>query len=181
MSTISVKIDDAKVKKKLGDLKDKSPRVAAKALNKTAKDARKKLADKARDAYTVKTGKFNASMRIKSATAGNLDAIIRSTGSPLTLTSFSHRGGGKGAAASAQVVKGSGFKALNKGGIKAWKGMNGLIWQRQGAARLPIKALKSNSIPVMIGSEKHVYGIIKPDIQSDLNKNIEAEIKKLTG
>ena len=178
MSTISVKIDDEKVKKKLGELKDKSPKVAAKALNRTAKDARKKLADKAREAYTVKTGKFNSSMKIKSATAGNLEAIIRSAGSPLTLTSFSHRAR-KGAAAAAQ--KGGGFKALDKSGIKAWKGMNGLIWQRKGADRLPIKALRSNSIPVMIGSEKHVYGIIKPDIQSTLNKNIEAEIKKLTG
>ena len=180
MSTISVRIDDEKVKKKLGELKDKSPKVAAKALNKTAKDARKKLADKARDAYTVKMGKFNSSMKIKAATAGNLDAIIRSSGAPLTLTSFSHRGR-KGAAAAAQVVKGSGFKALEMSGIKAWKGMNGLIWQRRGPARLPIKVLRSNSIPVMIGSEKHVYGIIKPDIQSDLNRNIEAEIKKLTG
>ena len=180
MSTIKVTIDDEKVKKKLGDLKDKSPKVAAKALNKTAKDARKKLADKARDAYTVKTGKFNSSMRIKSATAGNLDAIIRSNGAPLSLTSFSYRAP-RGAAASAQVVKGGGFKALDKGGIKAWKGMNGLIWQRKTAARLPVKTLKSNSIPKMIGSENRVYGIIKPDIQSTLNKNIEAEIAKLTG
>ena len=179
MSTLSVRIDDAKVKKKLGDLSSKSPQVAAKALNRTAKDARKKLADKAKEAYTVKTGKFNSSMRIKSASAGNLDAIIRSSGAPLTLTSFSHRGR-KGAAAAAQVVKGGGFKSLEMSGIKAWKGMNGLIWQRRGPARLPIKALRSNSIPVMIGSEKHVYGIIKPDIQSELNKNIEAEIAKLT-
>ena len=180
MSTIRVTIDDAKVKKKLGDLKDKSPRVAAKALNKTAKDARTKLAERAREAYTVKVGGFNSSMRIKSATAGNLDAIIRSSGSPLNLTSFSYRAR-KGSAAAAQVVKGSGFKALDKSGIKAWKGMNGLIWQRKGAARLPVKVLRSNSIPVMIGSEKHVYGIVKPNIQSDLNKNIEAEIRKLTG
>lgn len=180
MSTIRVTIDDAKVKKKLGDLKDKSPRVAAKALNKTAKDARKKLAERAREAYTVKTGGFNSSMKIKAATAGNLDAIIRSNGSPLLLTSFSYRAR-KGAAAAAQVVKGGGFKALDKSGIKAWKGMNGLIWQRKGAARLPVKTLKSNSIPVMIGSEKHVYGIVKPNIQSELNKNIEAEIRKLTG
>ena len=180
MSTIRVTIDDEKVKKKLGDLKDKSPRVAAKALNKTAKDARKKLAEKAQEAYTVKKKGFYGEMKIKSATAGNLDAIIRSSGSPISLSDFSVRAR-KGAAAAAQVVKGSGFKPLDKSGIKAWKGMNGLIWQRKGAPRLPVKVLRSNSVPVMIGSEKHVYGIIKPDIQSDLNRNIEAEIKKLTG
>ena len=176
----TVTIDKADVERRLGDLKSKAPLVIARGLNKTAKDARRKLADKAREAYTVKTGKFNSSMKIKNATAGNLVAIIRSAGSPLSLTSFSYRAS-RGTTASAQVVKGSGFKALEKSGIKAWKGMNGLLWQRQTAARLPVKVLKSNSIPVMIGSEKHVYGIVEPHIQSDLERNISAEIAKLIG
>jgi hypothetical protein len=33
----------------------------------------------------------------------------------------------------------------------------------------------------MIGSEKYVYGVIKPHIQSDLQKNITREINRLLG
>ena len=176
----TVTIDKADVERRLGDLKAKAPQVIARGLNQTAKDARKRLADKAREAYTVKTAKFNSSMKIKNATAGNLVAIIRSAGSPLSLTSFSHRASRR-STASAQVVRGGGFKPLDKGGIKAWKGKNGLLWQRRTEARLPVKTLKSNSIPVMIGSEKHVYGIVEPHIQSDLQKNISTAIAKLVG
>ena len=33
----------------------------------------------------------------------------------------------------------------------------------------------------MIGSEKRVYGIVKPNIESDLKKYMEAQIKLLVG
>ena len=66
------------------------------------------------------------------------------------------------------------------GNIKAFK-RNGQIFQRRSAARLPIKVLSSNSIPKMIGSEKRVYGIVKPNIESDLRKYMEAQIKLLVG
>nr|WP_325300178.1 phage tail protein [uncultured Dysosmobacter sp.] len=177
---IRIEVDAAslsRVQRKLGRMKSEAPKVIAKALNQTAKQARKRLADKARQAYTVKTGKFNSNMKIKNATAGNLEAEIRSQGKPLNITNFKYSAPKSGA--KAQVVTGGGLKALIMGNIKAFKGMNGLIWQRRSAARTPIKPLKSNSIPKMLGSEKRVYGIVRPYINKDLKKNIDTQIKAL--
>ena len=53
---ITVEVNKASlsyVEKKLGSLKSKAPKVIAKALNKTAKQARKKLAIKAQDRKSV--------------------------------------------------------------------------------------------------------------------------------
>lgn len=178
---ITVEVNKASlsyVEKKLGSLKSKAPKVIAKALNKTAKQARKKLAIKAQEAYTVKTGKFNKNMRIKNATAGSLEAIIRSQGKPLKLMNYRVSAGEE--MTRAKVLKSSGLKNLIKGNIKAFVSF-GQVAQRQGKSRLPIKVLSSNSIPKMIGSEKRVYGIVKPQIKSDLKKNIDAQIKELVG
>lgn len=166
-----------KVEKRLGVIKDKAPKVMASALNDTAKDARKRLAEKAMQAYTVKSGKFNKAMKIKKATSGHLEAEIRSRGKPLNITNFKYSVPKSGA--KSQIVASGSLKQLVMGNIRAFKGKNGLIWQRRSADRIPIKPLKSNSIPVMIGSEKRVYGVVEPHIKSDLKKNMEAEIRKL--
>ena len=51
--------------------------------------------------------------------------------------------------------------------------------QRTGPSRLPIKTLMSVSIPQMIGSEAHVYGILQPEIAETLQRNVDAEIEKM--
>lgn len=187
------------VEKKLGSLKSKAPNVIAKALNKTAKQARKKLAIKAQETYTVKNAGFNRGMTIKNATAGSLESTIEATGAPLPLKQFKISKSGK--TVRAQVLKAGGLKPLEKSGIKAFvnniakrgqtrkrnskKGKAGssvshtAVAQREGAGRLPIKTFYSNSIPKMIGNEKRVYGIVKPLIKSDLKKNIDEQIRKL--
>lgn len=179
---IEIKVDMPslnRVERKLGEMKSKAPTVTARALNQTARQARKRLADRARQAYTVKSGKFNKNMTIKNATAGKLEAVIRSKGRPLNITDFKYSAPASGA--KSQIVSGGGLKELIKGNIRAFKGKNGLIWQRRTQARMPVKPLKSNSIPKMIGSEERVYGIVKPDINKDLRKNIENQIKWLVG
>lgn len=179
MTTITVTVDKAAVEKKLGNLASKSRTVIARGLNKTAKSARKRLAEKAQETYTAKKVHFNSHMKLKSATAGNLVAELDANGKPLSITGFSHRApkreGGK-----AQILAAGSMKAITMSGIKSFK-RNGLMMQRRGKARLPVKVLKSNSVPVMLGSEKRVYGIIKPHIKSDLQKNIDAEISRLLG
>ena len=172
------------VEKKLGDMKSKTPQVMKDALNKTAKQARTDLRRKAQETYTVKAGKFNKAMTIKNATTGNLTAIIKTTGQPLPIsnfkTSMSKSAGGK-----AQVLAAGGLKSLQKGNIKAFKSTVGAghagMFQRKGQARLPIKQFYSNSIPVMIGNEKRVYGIVEPKIRDHLKKNIEGQISRVLG
>ena len=176
----TVTIDKADVERRLGDLKAKAPQVIAKSLNWTAKSARTRLANKAKEVYTVKSVGFADSMKIKNATPGNLDAILRSQGEPLQMKRFSYRAS-RGDGVSAMIVKGSGYKSLNKGGIKAYKSSRGNIKQRLGAERYPVKSFFSNSIPVMLGSEKRVYGIVEPYIKADQQKNLSQAIAKLVG
>ena len=68
------------------------------------------------------------------------------------------------------------YKRQGSSPIKAFRGPNGLIFQRRGKKRKPIKKLFSNSIPVMIGNEERVYGVEKDNIQSDLNKYVSQQI-----
>ena len=176
----TVTIDKEDVERRLGDLKAKAPQVIAKALNWTAKNARTRLANKAKETYTVKSVGFTDSMKIKRATAGNLEAVLRSQGEPLQIKRFSHRASKKNGV-SAMIVRGSGYKSLNRSGIKAYKSSRGNIRQRLSEERYPTKGFFSNSIPVMLGSEKRVYGVVEPHINSDLQKNMSQAIAKIVG
>ena len=104
----------------------------------------------------------------------------------MKLASFRTSAGSRTSGAKANVVKGNGLKALisSATGNKAFKGqgsLNGQIYQRRGKSRYPLKVFSSNSIPVMIGNEEKVYGIVEPKIKSDLQKNMERQIKRLVG
>jgi hypothetical protein len=170
------------VQAKLGAMKAKAPTVISRALNKTATTARVDLASKAQATYTVKSGGFKKDMTIKKASAGRLEAVIHSGGRPLDIDRF-HITAPKKTGAKANIIKGGGLKQLIKGNIKAFKGtgkLNGKIYQRVGTERKPLKKLKSNSIPKMIGNEQRVYGIVKPSIDRNLQHYVEQQIELLT-
>lgn len=190
-----------KVEKKLGKMKSEAPKVLKNALNQTAKQARKDLATEAQKTYTIKNGGFNRAMKLKPASSGNLEAVITAKGAPLPLKNF--RFSKAGGQVRVQVLKSGGLKPLIKGNIKAFvnniarkgqkrkkdtkKGKAGTdvkhnaIAQRLTEKRLGIKEKYSNSVPVMIGNEKRVYGIVRPDIQKNLQENIEKQVQKVLG
>ena len=90
---ITFQVDQASlqhVQKKLGTMQSKAPIVISRALNKTAVSARQRLANRAQQAYTVKSGGFKKDMQIKKATTGTLVAEIRSQGRPLKITKFKY-------------------------------------------------------------------------------------------
>lgn len=167
------------VQAKLGAMKAKAPTVISRALNKTATTARVDLASKAQATYTVKSGGFKKDMTIKKASAGRLEAVIHSEGRPLDIDRF-HITAPKKTGAKANIIKGGGLKQLIYGNIKAFKGPNGKIYQRVGTERKPLKKLKSNSIPKMIGNEQRVYGVVKPSIDRNLQHYVEQQIELLT-
>ena len=108
-------------------------------------------------------------------------------GKPLTIIRFKNRAGRpkKGGSAAAADITNSGLKQLvSSQGGKAFK-MNGLVMQRVGKERKPLKVLHSNSVPKMVEKvykgERGMAGALKEPIQSDLRKNLEAEIKKIVG
>lgn len=89
-----------------------------------------------------------------------------------------------GAAAAADIVNGGLKQLVSSQGGKAFK-RNGLVMQREGKDRIPVKVFHSNSVPKMVEKvyqgERGMAGALKEPIQSDLRKNLEAEIKKIVG
>lgn len=191
----------AKIEKKLGKMKNEAPKVLKNAINRAAKQARKELASEAQKTYTIKKGGFSKAMKLKPASAGNLEATIKARGAPIPLKDFRiSKAGGK---VRAQVLKSGSLKPLEKGGIKAFvnnvagkkkeqaegtrKGKAGAavkhnaVAQRLTEKRLGIEEKFSNSIPVMLGNEKRVYGVVEPHIQENLKRNIEMQVRKVLG
>ena len=192
MSSV-ITIDDesqiAYIQMRLGALNDQAPKVLARAINDTAKQARKKLVDKAQETYVVKTGRFNKAMTIKTANQNRLAATITTKGAPMELHDFKVSPSGRPSSSNlpdtvkGKVVAANSLKSLQKGNIKAFitafASGHITVAQRTGPSRLPIKTLMSVSIPQMIGSEAHVYGILQPEIAETLQRNDDAEIEKM--
>lgn len=187
------------IERKLGDMENRAPTVLKNAINQTARQARKRLGAEAQKTYTVKNAGFNRAMKIKNATASEPEAIINAKGEPIPLKNFKiSKAGG---VAKAQVLKSGTLKPLQIAGLKAFvnnvakkgqvrkrdtqKGQKGTqvthvaVAQRKGAARLPIKTFYGNSVPMMIGNEKRVYGIVKPEIEKMVQENVEKQIRKV--
>lgn len=176
----------AAIEKKLGAMKSMAPTVLKRALNDTAKDARKDLAKKAQETYAVKKSGLAKYARIQSASNGNLVAIIRIKDKPLPLAKkyFSVQGGHgpRGKHMKTTVIKGE----THTWGARAFHNILGKS-RHEGAAefiggdkeqptRLHLKTLYTVSIPQMFGSKKRVYGVVEPNIQDNLRRNVERHI-----
>lgn len=173
----------------LGNMKSQSRKVLKNAVNATARQAKKDLAKKAQETYVVKQSRFTKAMDTQNATQGNLTATTKVTSAQLALKDFKasptsyKTGSARPSAVRAKVLVASGMKPLvagTKAFIVKFKNGHVDIAQRKGKARYPIKKLLSNSIPVMIGNEDKVYGVVEPDIYDNLMGNILKEIRKVT-
>lgn len=184
------------ITRRLGALKNKAPSVLAKALNRAAKEARKKLQNKAKETYVVKAGKFNKAAKIKNATAGRLEAEIKAKGKKMALSDFrinpkgptSQKGGAKSPVGRGKNLKAGGLKNLSKGDklksfVVAFASGHVAIVRRTGqktsSGKEGLKEFYSLSVPQMLGSERRVYGIVRPDIEDSLRKYVDQQIDKL--
>lgn len=182
------------VQRKLKENKEKAPRVIKNAVNHTAKQARKELAEGAQAAYAVKSGGLNSRVKIQNATTRRLYAVIRVKGRTLTIGRFHTTTPKKGA--KADIVK-KGLKELKRPlSEKKEKGEDagrekyasafkrkGLIMQRKTGERYPLKVLRAVSAPKMFEKvyegEKGVKGALSPVIKKTLHSEIRKEIKKI--
>lgn len=179
------------IEKKLNTLDKKMPDVLKQAINETAKQARKQLTTEAQRTYVIKTGRFNKAMTMKKATKSHLEAVIGATGSVTELKDFKvspskyATGEKRPSVIKAKGLRANGMKALQKGDLKAFvaKFANGhqSVVQRRGKARLPLKVFYSSSMPKMLGNEEKVFGIVGPDINTNLKLNLEKYISKALG
>lgn len=169
--------------------KKECPNALQKAVNATARQAKGKLADKARETFTIKKGKFTKAIKQQNATASNLTATLKVTGAKMSLYDFQIRKNKGPTPAKAKVLNKSSLKTLRGNGkgmfvamVKGSKGGTGhFIAIRAGKGRLPIHKRYSLSEPQMIGSEDHVYGLLAPDFEKTLMENAMKEIRKARG
>jgi len=188
---IQFELDDEMLKviqNALGQLKGESNRVLKNAVNATARQAKSALGKKAKETYIVQQSRFTKAMKTQNATVANPSATINVTGQQLELGDFKVSpkavtyGKNRPDVLRAKVLLASSLKPL-EASTKAFmaRARNGKVFvaQRKTKARYPIKKLLSNSIPVMVGSEDKVYGVVEPDIYDNLMDNILNEIKRI--
>lgn len=192
----------AQIEKKLGALSSEKYKVLKNAINATARQAKKDIAEKAQEEYTAKKGAISKVSKIKNATASNPDATITVTGKTLELMKYKARNpksgskvqilasGGMKPIQSQKGNKAKAFLATFASGHKAIvQRQHGKLYSGKGAAEraakwgsgadmTAIKSLLSISYPKMVGGEK-VYGALAPEIYDNLMDNLQKEIRKV--
>lgn len=200
MILIGVNVED--IRRVLYKLEpEKQNKTLQKALKATAEQARARLAEKAQDSYTIKNAGFKKAMRIRATSGSSPEATIYAAGAPIPLKNFKVSKAKN--TLRAQVVKQGKLKELERGGIKAFinniahkgqtrgkdtkKGTAGsavrhiAVAQRKGKERLKINEKYSSSVPAMLGSQKHVYGLVEPYIAGDLQMNLRKFVDQTLG
>ena len=179
------KADVAYVQKKLIGAEKKVPRVLRSAINQTATLTLRKIKAGRTAGYTMSASKFNKEIQTQRANLGHLDATIKSQGRPRTVKEFKHS---KPQAGVKLDITKTGLKSLvNSAGAHAFIGpggkISGLIAQREGKARLPVKVLHSNSVPMMVGKiyegERGGQGDMQPFIEKTLHEKVMEQVEKV--
>lgn len=194
---VGIKIDDKGLKqtiKKLSAFPKEIPKATVAALNRTATFANNRIKKEVIKKYSIKSAEVQQTLTMKKATTQNLTTYISSEGRRYTLAHFERNlksAAKRGGAVKVQVKKG-GTKTVNTqpgafvasmSGPKKKRGVKKtttsgifLIAQRVGAARYPIKVLRTLSVPQMISSND-ISEIVLKESQSMLQKRIEHEVE----
>lgn len=195
--------DLTEIEKALGMQKDKSKMVLRTAINNTAKDTVKLLADEANREYYIPKGKVKKTLSIKKATAGKLEAIVRSDGPINELYDFRVRpkgynpsnrppGGHTGnvrrdKSPSRLYLKPNASTDKYKAFVVKYSSGHITVAQRVPGSHMKgkpwkegIKTLYSPSTPNMLGYEQGVYGVVEPEMYDMLQKNIQEQILRYT-
>lgn len=173
----------ANIEARLGALRTKAPTALKNAINATAKDARTDLWAKANATYTIKKGGFNKDMKLKPANTGNLEATLLTRGAPIEMIRF--RVKERRATPSVEILRGQvrsmGKRSFVNNVAKKGTHTHVAVAKYIGGknSRLKIQKKFSVSSPVMIGNEKRVYGIVEPNIVSNLQKNVDKQVEKI--
>lgn len=187
-----------RIELKLKNMRNKAPQVLKNAVNATARDAKKDLANKAKETYEVKNPRFQKAIDMKNATTAKLMATLFITGKSNALSDFKYKKNSGMTGAKGKLYKAGSLKSLNAGKLKAFitKFESGHVAvvrrdppnkykdieaRKKIGDTTKLKEFYSPSIPRMIGNEAKVYGIIKPNIESNLQRNIQKQIDKILG
>ena len=166
------------IEKALGDMKGQSRKVLKNAVNATAKLGRATVSKP--EATITVTGGTLGLKKFKATTPRSGAKVQITTGGTLKL--IQSRKGNKAKAFLATFASGHQAIVQRQYG-KTYKTASGRSsrqekWGR-GADMTQIKKLLSISAPKMIGDEKKVFGVLRPEIYGNLMENIRREIDKV--
>lgn len=201
MITVEVNHEDlAYVQRKLGGLREQAPKVLRDAVNKTARHARKRLAAKAQERYTVRNAGFNNHVRITNATPSRLYALLKVNGRTLTQPRFHTTRNTRRRGAQTEVIRGHGLKELvNREGNKAFfakvatgdknvkhtasaqdKTTN-MVLQREGDDRYPMRSFHGSSVPKMLEKVYDGRSITDPGLKREIEEMYRQNVDDAIG
>lgn len=164
-----------------------APKAMAAALNRTITTVKTEMKREAVAAYEIKAGDVNKTLSIKRASPSKLQAVASSVGRPIALIHFKVKPKKPPTKATrkrvmVKIKKSSGYSTINTKPSAFVQNASGAInvFQRKGAARLPIKRLYSLAVPQMIGS-KAVMDRIQVKANETLDKRVTHEIEYRLG
>lgn len=138
------------------------------AINRTLPHARKKLVEKAKERYVVKSESLKGSIRLLRSGTGSMTGMVKSSGHPLPLSYFQTR---------FPRTKRASARVLRNGSLKPVKGLfkQGNIFHRRQPSRYPLAIPSGPSAPQMVGYDKGVSAIL-PDVEDYLNQRFLHEV-----
>ena len=130
-----------------------NPQTHKKAMNRTLNDLGKKMqtatVKNVRSEYNVKSGEVKSHIKTRKSRYSKLKYSMEVSGKVLNLMNFSARQTRKGVTAK---VKKAGGRKVVRGAFIGNKGRT--VFKRVGKNRLPIKALKTLSVPQMFNEKR---------------------------
>lgn len=179
------------IKKQLGNLKNKTPIVLYRALNRAAQKARTEMKKEVADKYYITQGNVLKTSRLSKASSGKLSAELISKGAPIALSKFrvsprhsvscTKRGKPSPANYKAGIKKAGGLKPLSgepKAFFTTMKSGHEGVMERVSSRRLPLKQLYGPAVPTMIKNEE-VMKRIQKEAGETLEKRMQAEINNI--
>ena len=156
------------------------PGVLSRAINRTAATVKTQAGRSVREMYTVKSRDFASTISTTKASAGNLEATIKSEGSPLKLTQFAYSPGFPKQRPNIRVAvkKGAKKKIGSAFFVSAKNGLN--IYTRVSKNRLPIQGSFGPSAAQMLANED-IVKTLEEKGRTELGKRAEHELKRLIG
>ncbi len=174
-----IKLDERAIKEAENTLKNvpkATPKVLARALNRTIQNVRTTASKEVRATYTIKAGDFKSNVAIHKASTSNLEAQFTSASlkRSLTLSHFkftpkSDTTGNRQRPVKATIKKGSPFK-IDKGFV--WQGN---VFHRTSRERLPIAVMAGPTVPRMLNTDD-IIAKLRKSSQETFTKRLAHEI-----
>lgn len=188
-----IEVDTKALKRVAVELFDVSkkdvPKAVVSALNRTIQMVGTDMKREAVKNYEIKAGDVQKTLKLKKATAGEMQAAAQSTGRPLGLFHFKVKPRkattNKQKSIKVKIKKTEGYKDIKTNPKSFIANHNALnVFRRVGKKRLPIKRLVTLSIPQMISSPvalKNIQHNAEVNLEKRINHEIEYRLSKVKG